>query len=160
MPLTKAFIALGSNLGDRQKTISEAVARIADLQATKLIRKSDLIETKPVDSPDDAGMFVNGVVQVETKLEAKELLNQLLNIEVELGRDRTDTVKNAPRIIDLDILLYGNECISGESLQIPHPRMSERLFVLWPLMQIAPRLVDPRDGSFFADAYDRLSNSS
>ncbi|MEE9312448.1 MAG: 2-amino-4-hydroxy-6-hydroxymethyldihydropteridine diphosphokinase [Planctomycetota bacterium] len=155
-----AYIALGSNLGDREKVVNQAVSCINELEGTVMRRQSDLMETEPVDSPEGAGMFLNGVLQVETELPATELLRCLLEIEVTLGRDRGNAARNDPRTIDLDILLYGDECIDTPELQVPHPRMNDRLFVLWPLMQIAPRLVDPRDGSLLADAFDKLNNES
>lgn len=153
-----AYIALGSNLGDREKAVSQAVSRINELAGTVVRRQSDLMETKPVDGPESAGMFLNGVLQVETDLPATELLRSLLEIEVGLGRDRENAARNDPRTIDLDILLYGDECIDTPELQVPHPRMNDRLFVLWPLMQIAPRLIDPRDGTLFADKFNKLNN--
>ncbi|MHC4840158.1 MAG: 2-amino-4-hydroxy-6-hydroxymethyldihydropteridine diphosphokinase [Planctomycetota bacterium] len=156
MTAVTAYLALGSNLGDRETAIFGAISRISELPSTTLQRQSDLMETEPVDSPDDAGMFLNGVVQIETTLAAPELLTHLLDIEVALGRDRANAPKNAPRTIDLDILLYGETVLESERLTIPHPRMKQRLFVLWPLMQIAPRLTDPTNDELYADSLAAL----
>ncbi|MCZ7608277.1 MAG: 2-amino-4-hydroxy-6-hydroxymethyldihydropteridine diphosphokinase [Planctomycetota bacterium] len=151
-----AFIGLGSNLGDREASLRAALDRLAALPLTRLVRESSLMETEPVDSPEGAGLFLNGVAWIETSLAPLELLEALLAIERELGRDRKGQPRNAPRTIDLDLLLYGEQVIDQPELQVPHPRMSEREFVLWPLLQIASKLRDPRTGEPFADAYARL----
>ncbi|MBZ0137260.1 MAG: 2-amino-4-hydroxy-6-hydroxymethyldihydropteridine diphosphokinase [Planctomycetes bacterium] len=152
----EAYIALGSNLGDREVNLREALKRVGALPRTKLLRESSLIETAPVDSPDGAGTFLNGVAQIETNLSPRELLEALLDIEKQLGRDRAGQPRNAPRTLDLDLLLYGTQIIDEPGLQVPHPRMHEREFVLWPLLQIASRLADPRTGEPYAEAYARL----
>lgn len=151
-----AFIGLGSNLGDREASLRAALDRLGALPGTRLVRESSLMETEPVDSPPGAGLFLNGVAWIETSLAPLELLEALLAIERELGRDRKGQPRNAPRTIDLDLLLYGEQVIDQPELQVPHPRMSEREFVLWPLLQIASKLRDPRTGEPFADAYARL----
>lgn len=151
-----AAIALGSNLGNRESNLRDALHRLGQLPATRLLRASDLIETKAVDSPAEAGDFLNGAALVETELSARELLDSLLRIERELGRQRS--VRNAPRTVDLDLLLYGDEVIDEPGLQVPHPRMHERAFVLWPLLQIAPKIKDPRTGEPVAEAYARLAS--
>lgn len=151
-----AYIALGSNLGDREVNLRRAVHLLAAMPRTKLLRESSLIETEPVDSPKEAGAFLNGVAQIETNLSPRELLDALLEIEKQLGRDRTGQPRNAPRTLDLDLLLYGTQVIIEPGLEIPHPRMHEREFVLWPLLQIASTLKDPRDGTLYADHYQRL----
>jgi 2-amino-4-hydroxy-6-hydroxymethyldihydropteridine diphosphokinase len=94
------------------------------------------------------------VARLKTTLSARQLLNALLAVEQKLGRERS--VKNAPRTLDLDLLLYADEVIDEPDLQVPHPRMHERFFVLWPLLQIDSRVRDPRTGDPFADAYARL----
>ncbi len=151
-----AFIGLGSNLGNREANLRAALDRLGALPGTRLVRESSLMETEPVDSPPGAGLFLNGVAWIETSLAPLELLESLLAIERELGRDRKGQPRNAPRTIDLDLLLYGEQLINEPELQVPHPRMSEREFVLWPLLQIASKLTDPRSGEPFADAYARL----
>ena len=152
----EAYIALGSNLGDRQVNLTEALKRIGTLPRTKLLRESSLIETEPVDSPEEAGAFLNGVALIETNLSPRELLDGLLDIERQLGRDRTGQPRNAPRTVDLDLLLYGSQVIDEAGLEVPHPRMHEREFVLWPLLQIASKLTDPRNGTPYAEHYQRI----
>ena len=153
-----AYIALGSNLGDREVNLREALRLLGELPRTKLLRESSFIETAPVDSPEGAGAFLNGVAQVETNLSPRELLDSLLDIEKRLGRDRTGQPRNAPRTVDLDLLLYGTQVINEPGLEVPHPRMHEREFVLWPLLQIASKLTDPRDGTPYAEHYQKLKH--
>jgi 2-amino-4-hydroxy-6-hydroxymethyldihydropteridine diphosphokinase len=150
----QAVIALGSNLGDRERNIRAALDAIAAFPRTRVLRESALLQNRAVDSPVEAGDFLNGAVLIETELEAADLLARLLEVERSLGRERT--VRNAPRAIDLDILLYGEHVIDTPELAVPHPRISERTFVLWPLLQILPRARDPRTGTPYADAYARL----
>ncbi|MBX3460938.1 MAG: 2-amino-4-hydroxy-6-hydroxymethyldihydropteridine diphosphokinase [Planctomycetes bacterium] len=156
--MTSAAIALGSNLGDRQANLRAALARIAALPGTRLLRSSDFMENPAVDSPHGAGDFLNAAALIETDLPAKALMESLLAIERELGRRRD--VPNAPRTIDLDLLLYGEQVIDEETLKVPHPRMHQRKFVLWPLLQIAPKAKDPRTGEYWAEAYHRLHKGS
>ena len=135
-PVT-ACIALGANLGDAQRTVETAINAIGELSATQLVARSSLYRTAPVDSsgPD----YVNAVVAVRTQLQPEALLAALQALEAAAGRERP--WRNAPRTLDLDILLYGDERIATESLTVPHPRMLDRAFVLVPLAEIAPRLV-------------------
>ena len=132
-----AYIALGANLGDAAETVLGAIASIGTLPNTAVTRRSSLYRTAPVDSsgPD----YINAVVEVSTRLGAPELLSGLQDIEAAAGRERP--YRNAPRTLDLDILLFGNERIDSPKLQVPHPRMDERAFVLIPLAEIAPHLV-------------------
>jgi 2-amino-4-hydroxy-6-hydroxymethyldihydropteridine diphosphokinase len=134
-----ATIGLGANLGDAPATVRAAIAAIAALPQTALVRASRLYSSAPVDSsgPD----YVNAVVQVSTGLSAPALLAQLQNIETAAGRERP--YRNAPRTLDLDVLLYGDAQISSPPLTVPHPRMWQRAFVLRPLAEIAPALVSP-----------------
>ncbi|MCA8916040.1 MAG: 2-amino-4-hydroxy-6-hydroxymethyldihydropteridine diphosphokinase [Planctomycetes bacterium] len=156
MNSVQAYIGLGSNLGDRETNLRSALLKLGELPQTRLVRESSFIETEPVDSPDGSGPFINGVAELETSLSPRDLLEGLLGIERDLGRDRRGQSRNAPRTLDLDLLLYGEQLIDEPDLQVPHPRMSEREFVLWPLLQIASRLSDPRTGEPFADAYQKL----
>ena len=139
-PIT-AYIALGANLGDAQRTIQQAIADIAKLPNTVLVEASSLYQTAPIDSagPD----YINAVVQVLTSLGPYYLLKQLQNLEQTAGRKRPYT--NAPRTLDLDLLLYGSGHITSPTLTVPHPRMAQRAFVLQPLAQIAPDLVSAED---------------
>ncbi len=132
-----ATIGLGANLGDAPATVRAALAAIAALEQTHLLRTSSLYRSAPVDSsgPD----YVNAVVQVRTTLSAPALLAQLQTIEASAGRERP--YRNAPRTLDLDVLLYGDARMDSPTLTIPHPRMQQRAFVLLPLAQIAPQLV-------------------
>lgn len=134
-----AFVALGANLGDSPATLRWALGAIAALTGTRLVRSSSLYRTAPIDSsgPD----YINAVAEIATTLHAPALLAALQHIELAAGRDRP--YRNAPRMLDLDILLYGDAHIHSPHLQVPHPRMGERAFVLVPLAEIAPARVTP-----------------
>jgi 2-amino-4-hydroxy-6-hydroxymethyldihydropteridine diphosphokinase len=134
-----AYVALGANLGDPIRAVREALIRIGELPHTAVTRQSSLYRTAPVDSagPD----YVNAVVEIETRLSAPELLAQLQTIERKAGRERPH--RNAPRTLDLDLLLFGAARIDSAALQVPHPRMQQRAFVLVPLAEIAPERVSP-----------------
>ena len=133
------FVALGANLGDAAQTLRQAVAAVGRLPHTRVRKASSLYRTAPVDSsgPD----YLNAVLQIETALPAPVLLQALQEIETAAGRERP--YRNAPRTLDLDILLYGNQCIATPQLTVPHPRMHERAFVLLPLAELAPEQVSP-----------------
>jgi 2-amino-4-hydroxy-6-hydroxymethyldihydropteridine diphosphokinase len=133
------YIGLGSNLGDRQHNINTAVRKMKSLIQTKVRRISSVIETLPQGGPAQ-GLYLNAVAEIETGLDPYRLLVELHNIEMVLGRVRT--VLNGPRTIDLDILTYGDICMEEEALCIPHPRMLEREFVLLPLQEIAPGVIE------------------
>lgn len=136
------YIALGSNLRDRVANLLQARERMQSANF-KLTRASSVYETEPrglLDQP----WFLNQVVEAETTLYPRQLLARLLKIEQEMGRQRT--VANGPRLIDLDILLFGSMVIHLPGLEIPHPRMAERRFVLEPLAELAPALRHPRTG--------------
>jgi 2-amino-4-hydroxy-6-hydroxymethyldihydropteridine diphosphokinase len=132
-----SFIGVGANLGDSQAAVLQAVRDIGALPCTTLVSASSLYRTAPVDSsgPD----YVNAVVEVSTALDAHALLVQLQAIENKAGRARP--YRNAPRTLDLDILLFGNETINTPALVVPHPRMTGRAFVLVPLAEVAPSRV-------------------
>ena len=129
-----AYIALGGNLGNAQACVRAAMDQIAALPLTRLLVRSSLYRSAPIDAtgPD----FVNAVVGVNTRLNAPELLQKLQCIETLAGRARP--YRNAPRTLDLDLLLYGEASLDGPHLVVPHPRMLERAFVLLPLAEIAP----------------------
>jgi len=132
--MTIAYIGLGSNVGNRKKNIDASFRMIAALPKTKIIKNSPLYQTSPV-GPKQRDFF-NGVIKIQTSLTPTELLKHLKEIEKFMGRK---TVKRwGPRIIDLDILIYGNHVIESRSLTIPHPEMGNRLFVLEPLSKVAP----------------------
>ena len=151
---TTAYVALGSNLGEREENLERALGFLRRIEGIAVERVSSTIETAPVNAPTGSGAFLNAVARLGTALSARELLGALLAVEQKMGRERS--VPNAPRTIDLDLLLYGNEILDEPDMKVPHPRMHERFFVLWPLLQIDSRVRDPRTGEPFADAYQRL----
>ena len=132
------YLALGSNLGNRRKNIETAV-RLLKKSRIAILKISTLIETDPVGGPTGQGKFLNGALKAETELPPEELLSCLKRIEQRLGR--TKAVRNGPRTIDLDILLYDHREIQTPQLTLPHPRMLERDFVMQPLKEIEPELV-------------------
>jgi 2-amino-4-hydroxy-6-hydroxymethyldihydropteridine diphosphokinase len=133
------YIALGSNVGDRAAMLERAMAAM-NSAGIRVSRQSSFYVTEPVDAPGQA-WFLNAVVQAETSLLQLQLLHALLRIERELGRRRI--TPHGPRTIDLDILFYGSSVIRSKELQVPHPRLLERRFVLVPLAQIAPEFRHP-----------------
>ncbi len=139
----RVFIGLGSNLENPQQQVEQAMAALDTLPESRLLQGSSLYASAPVgyaDQPD----FVNAAALIETALSADALLQALLELEQEFGRVRT--FLNAPRTLDLDILLYDDQVIARPSLQVPHPRMHERAFVLMPLAEIDPELLIPGKG--------------
>ena len=142
-PLVSAFIALGSNLDDPVAQIRSALSTLAAMLETRLVRHSSLYRSPPVGYRDQPE-FVNAVAEIRTRLAPRELLDQILAVESNQGRIRD--FPNAPRPLDLDILLYGGYVVNEPGLTIPHPRMLERAFVLVPLAEIAPDAVVPGVG--------------
>lgn len=136
-----AYIALGSNLGDRHANIRRALAVLVESPGIEVRRISSFQPYDAVGGPPDSPQFINAAAQLHTTLAAHALMKRLLEIEQQLGRVRTE--KWAPRTIDIDLLLYGNSIISSDNLMVPHPLMHERLFVLEPLAEIAPDAVHP-----------------
>lgn len=142
--MVPAYIGLGSNLADPPKQIRAALHALANLPQTRLLRQSRLYASAAwgnVDQPD----FVNAVAEIETALAPHALLAALLGIERDAGRVREST-RWGPRVLDLDILVYAQQCIDEPGLRIPHPYLHERAFALMPLMEIAPHLVIPGRG--------------
>jgi len=127
------YIGIGSNLGDREKYIKNAIEKLKETEGVEVKKISSIYETEPVGGPEQ-GKYLNGVIEIETWLEPGNLMTKLQKIEEQSGRIRS--VKNAPRTIDLDILLYGDKKIDEPGLKIPHPRMYERAFVMKPLKEI------------------------
>ena len=152
--MTKVYIGIGSNLGDRYANCDESVKRIKQLEDVSVDKVSSFYETPPVGPPQP--MYVNGVMRIETDAEPCGLLRELKAIEKNMGREET-TVKDAPRLIDLDILLYGDIVLRTEDLEIPHPRMHERAFVLKGLSEIAPKKKHPVTGETFEDLFRKAS---
>ncbi|MDD4909966.1 MAG: 2-amino-4-hydroxy-6-hydroxymethyldihydropteridine diphosphokinase [Candidatus Omnitrophica bacterium] len=131
------YIGIGSNLGDREKNIKGSIRRMNRVDGISALKRSSIYETEPQGGPPQ-GKFLNACVKIRARLKPQDLLKALKSIEREMGRRKT--ARFGPRIIDLDILLYGNEKISRRGLKIPHPRMLERDFVLMPLKEIAPKI--------------------
>jgi 2-amino-4-hydroxy-6-hydroxymethyldihydropteridine diphosphokinase len=133
------YLSLGSNLGDRETNLRRARERL-HAAGLRLLRESSLYETEPRDVPDQP-WFLNQVIEAETSWFPRQLLSQLQRIERELGRKRGDP--KGPRVIDLDILLFGEAVVTAPELEIPHPRLAERRFVLEPLAELAPDFRHP-----------------
>jgi 2-amino-4-hydroxy-6-hydroxymethyldihydropteridine diphosphokinase len=133
--VTRAYIGLGANLGDRDATLRSAVARLGEAPGVEVIAVSTLRETEPIGPVRDQPRFLNGAVAVETTLSARALLDLLLRVEAAHGRTR-DGPQGGPRTLDLDLLVYGDESVSEPGLTIPHPRLHERDFVLEPLAEL------------------------
>ena len=142
-----AHVALGANLGDARATVRDAIAALGRLPQTRLLRASALYRSAPWEAsgPD----FINAVAAIETGLDAHELLQALQALELQAGRERP--YRNAPRTLDLDLLLYGDAVIDSPELTVPHPRLRERAFVLLPLAEIAPALVGAAELQAVAD---------
>lgn len=143
-----AYIALGSNLGDRAQILTAATDRLGRLG--RVTAKSSVFETEPVGYHDQPA-FLNAVLALETKLEPVPLLHALLAIEREMGRDRSRSVLHGPRTLDLDLLLMGDAVVAAEDLTLPHPALEQRRFVLAPLAEIAPDLRHPRINKTMAE---------
>jgi 2-amino-4-hydroxy-6-hydroxymethyldihydropteridine diphosphokinase len=149
--MVEAYIALGSNLGDREANIKKAFDALKE--RIQIVKTSSLYETKPM-YVEDQGLFLNCAAKIETNLAPEELLKFLKNIEQKLGRKTLG--RNGPRIIDLDILFYGDQILKENDLQVPHPKIGERPFVLVPLAEIAPNLIHPVNKKPIADMLSEL----
>ena len=135
------YLALGANLGNREKNIRSAIEQLNHTDETRVVAVSPLLENPAVGGPPGSPPFLNAAAHVETILGAHALLKRLMEIEKNVGRTRR--IKWEPRPIDLDLLLYGDQIISSQELIVPHPLMHERMFVLEPLARIAPDVVHP-----------------
>jgi 2-amino-4-hydroxy-6-hydroxymethyldihydropteridine diphosphokinase len=144
--MARAFVGLGSNLGDRSTMLEAAVADLERLPGTRVRAVSSFRDTTPVGLTDQP-RFLNAVAELETDLTARALLDELLDIERAYGRDRAGVPPGGPRTIDLDLLLYGSERIDEPGLEVPHPRLHERAFALEPLSEVAPGLEVPGHGA-------------
>jgi 2-amino-4-hydroxy-6-hydroxymethyldihydropteridine diphosphokinase len=141
----RAYIGIGSNLGDRKANHREAVSRMGELPTSQVARASSLYESEP--HGDAKTWFVNSVVELKTDLLPADLLKRLKAIETTMGRKRVKGKRWGSRVIDLDILLYDQETIQSRNLKVPHPRMHTRRFVLLPLCELAPHLSHPTLGN-------------
>ena len=142
--MTRAYVGLGANLGDRERMLRAAVDALAAEEGIEVVSVSTLRETEPV-GVGGQPRFLNGAAELETTLTARELLDRLLALEQRFGRVRIPG-EHGPRTLDLDLLLYGGEVIDEPGLTVPHPRLHERRFVLEPLAELAPGLVVPGRG--------------
>lgn len=147
----EAFIGIGSNVGDRVAFCRRAVDRLGGTEGIAVSAVSSLYETSPIGGPPQRS-YVNMAVKIETTLDPGELLACLKAIESSMGREPTD-MRWGPRVVDLDILLYGEEKVQDPDLEIPHPRLAGRRFALVPLLEIAPDAADPW-GARYADKMD------
>ncbi|NQT46614.1 MAG: 2-amino-4-hydroxy-6-hydroxymethyldihydropteridine diphosphokinase [Candidatus Omnitrophica bacterium] len=149
------YLGIGSNIGDRELFIKKALEALDRKEGIRVMRVSSFYETEPVGGPPQ-GMHINAAIAIETDLEPIDLLITLKEIEKELGREKT-VVKNRPRQIDLDILLYGDQKLDEGGLTIPHPGLHERQFVLRPLNEIASMVIHPLFKKTVKELYEDLS---
>jgi len=152
--MARAYIGIGSNEGDRRANIDRAVAALRAVDGVEVLLVSPLIETAPAGGPAGQGAFVNGAAVLETRLTPEALLSALQAIERQLGRRRGD--RWGPRVIDLDLLLFGGKVIANGRLRVPHLRLRERAFVLEPLAAVAGDAVDPISGRTMAELWERV----
>lgn len=131
--MTRAFLGLGSNVGERLDNLREAAGRLRE-RGIQVRRSSRIYETAPVGGPDGQGDFLNAVIEVDTDSDARALLDACLAVEEEMGRERSE--RWGPRVIDLDLLTFDDQTIDEPDLVVPHPRMHERMFVLAPLLEL------------------------
>ena len=143
MPLTDAYVGLGSNLDGPEDQLRKAIASLQHLPDTTVTRASSFYKTRPVGLQDQAD-YINAVARIRTELSAMELLRQMQQIEIRQGRVRE--TRWGPRTLDLDLLLYGEDVINEDSLVVPHPEMHKRGFVLYPLHELSPDIVIPGHG--------------
>ena len=143
--MSRVYIGVGTNLGDRIANYRRAVKEIGELEETRVTRQSSVYENEPHGRARN--WFLNGVLEVDTELDPKELLKALKKIETAMGRKKEAGKKSISRVIDLDILLYDSSVIEERTLKIPHPEMQERKFVLLPLSEMAPQYKHPGLGT-------------
>jgi 2-amino-4-hydroxy-6-hydroxymethyldihydropteridine diphosphokinase len=158
----RAFIGIGTNQGDRAANYWQAIERIAALPETRIVRQSSIYETEPVG--DIKGIFLNGVVEIETELAPESLMRRMLAIERAMGRKRALVSRSSkktapkPRVIDLDLLFFNKEVIETKSLTVPHPRLQERRFVLAPMAELAPMLIHPKSNKSISELLVELKS--
>lgn len=153
----RAFVGLGSNLGDREAQLVTALRALGELEGTATVAHSRLYETEPVGGPSQ-GPYLNAVVELRAGLDPRALLDGLLRIEAHAGRTRAE--HHGPRVLDLDLLLYGDRVLEEPGLVLPHPRLHERGFVLEPLGELAPDLRHPLIGLSIARLAERVRDTA
>ncbi|MCX6665541.1 MAG: 2-amino-4-hydroxy-6-hydroxymethyldihydropteridine diphosphokinase [Euryarchaeota archaeon] len=151
--MSVVYLSLGSNMGDKEDNIRNALKLIEDVDEIKKV--SPLYQTEPIGFKDQS-YFLNCVIEVQTNSTPEQMLLFLKSIEQKLGR--TNTVKNGPRTIDIDILLYDDFCIKNDDMVIPHPRLHERLFVLIPLMDVNPDVIHPLLKKTVRELFDAIQH--
>jgi 2-amino-4-hydroxy-6-hydroxymethyldihydropteridine diphosphokinase len=151
-----AAVGLGSNLGDRAGHLEAGLAALAATPGVRVLARSAWVETEPVGGPPGAPRFLNGAALLETTLAPRALLERLLAIEAARGRVRRAGERDRPRTLDLDLLVHGGRVVAEPGLELPHPRLERRAFVLRPLAEIAPGLVLPGSGRTVAQALAEL----
>jgi 2-amino-4-hydroxy-6-hydroxymethyldihydropteridine diphosphokinase len=144
-PIRRAVLSIGSNLGERLSNLQGAVSSLADTPDVWVQAISPVYETEPIDSPEDAGLYLNAVVVIDTAVPATVVLERALAIEDAFGRERTGTV-NESRTLDIDVIVVGDKVVDSPELVLPHPRAAERAFVLKPWVDIEPSAVLPGVG--------------
>jgi 2-amino-4-hydroxy-6-hydroxymethyldihydropteridine diphosphokinase len=157
-PIRRAVLSLGSNLGERFASIQGAINALADTPDVWITEVSPVYETEPVDAPAGSESFLNAVVLIDTTLAATRLLDRAHAIEDAFGRDRSDGVENAPRTLDVDLIVVGDRRGHDDSLRLPHPRAAERAFVLQPWYDVEPDAVIP-DAGAIADLLEKTDRS-
>jgi 2-amino-4-hydroxy-6-hydroxymethyldihydropteridine diphosphokinase len=151
--MTKVYAGLGSNLGNKRENIIRAIDRIDAYEGICVREKSGFYDTSPVGGPPQPD-YVNCVIELETEVEPQTLLKEFKKIEIEQGR--RSGVRWGPRVVDLDILLYGDIIVNDHNLKIPHERMHERVFVLEPLCEISPDIKHPVSGKSISELWEKL----
>lgn len=154
--MNTVYIGIGSNIEPRKKYMMDAIQKLSEHVEIDVVKVSSIYETAPVGYVDQ-GPFLNMVIEISTALNSLELLKECQKIEQLLGRKRT--IKNGPRTIDLDILLFNGENRNLDTLQIPHPRLHERAFVLVPLIEIAPHITLPTTGRLIIELLHNISEA-
>ncbi|WP_028660282.1 2-amino-4-hydroxy-6-hydroxymethyldihydropteridine diphosphokinase [Nocardioides insulae] len=157
-PIRRAVLSLGSNLGERMAALQGAVSALADTPDVWVTDVSPVYETEPVDSPEGAGKYLNAVVLLDTTMSAARLLDRALAIEDAFDRERTD-VQNAPRTLDVDLIVVGERINHDDFLTLPHPRASGRAFVLKPWHDVEPDATIPGNGAI-ADLLDKVAKDT
>lgn len=152
------YLSLGSNLGNREHYLQRATQRLADMMGMKLLAESSIYHSVPVDCDVEAPEFLNKVLKMECTLKPEQLLDNTERLEKFLGRTEKGFLSN--RVIDIDIILFGDRTFKNERLEIPHPRMAGRQFVLIPLCEISPDITDPRSGKLFSAISKELTDQN